>query len=173
MWFYTGLQTLRCNRREIFPHGRSSVHRTGWVRDCGLYYEHHCAIPFVVRGTHPLFLVKDANHDSTRFLMAQSYAAFITFFAWISSTFPRPPLKRAVAIAFINAFGQLGNIAGSYIWPTSWGETYRYSYAICIATNGLGIVMILAFRAHLKALNEKAEKEEQERGLPKGYRYLL
>jgi hypothetical protein len=33
--------------------------------------------------------------------------------------------------------------------------------------------MILAFRAHLKALNKKAEKEEQERGLPKGYRYLL
>jgi len=105
--------------------------------------------------------------------MAQSFAAFITFLAWISSTFPRPPSKRAVAIAFINAFGQLGNIAGSYIWPSSWGETYRYSYAICIAANGLGIVMILVFRAHLKALNEKAEKEEQERGLPKGYRYLL
>ena len=33
--------------------------------------------------------------------------------------------------------------------------------------------MIIAFRAHLKALNERAEKEEQERGLPKGYRYLL
>lgn len=110
---------------------------------------------------------------SARFFMAQSYAAFITFLAWISSTFPRPPSKRAVAIAFINAFAQLGNIAGSYIWPTAWGESYRYSYAICIATNGLGIIMILAFRAHLKALNEKAETEEQEKGLPKGYRYLL
>ena len=105
--------------------------------------------------------------------MAQSYAAFITFLAWISSTFPRPPSKRAVAIAFINAFGQLGNISGSYIWPAAWGESYRYSYAICIATNGLSIVMILAFRAHLKALNEKAEREEQDNDLPKGYRYLL
>lgn len=105
--------------------------------------------------------------------MAQSYAAIITFLAWISSTFPRPPLKRAVAIAFINAFGQLGNISGSYIWPTSWGESYRYSYAICIAANGLSIVMILAFRARLKALNEKAEKEERDEELPMGYRYLL
>ena len=105
--------------------------------------------------------------------MAQSYAAFITFLAWISSTFPRPPSKRAVAIAFINAFGQLGNISGSYIWPSAWGESYRYSYAICIATNGLGIIMILVFRAHLKALNEKAEREERDKGLPKGYRYLL
>ena len=105
--------------------------------------------------------------------MAQSYAAFITFFACISPTFPRPPSKRAVAITFVNAFGQLGNISGSYIWPQSWGPSYRYSYAICIATNGLGVVMILAFRAHLRILNEKAEKEEQEKGLPKGYRYIL
>jgi hypothetical protein len=33
--------------------------------------------------------------------------------------------------------------------------------------------MILAFRAHLKALNEQAGREERERGLPKGYGYLL
>ena len=105
--------------------------------------------------------------------MAQSSTAFTTFFAWISSTFPHPPSKRAVAIASINAFGQLGNIAGSYIWPKAWGESYRYSYAICIATNGLAIVMILVFRAHLRSLDEKAEKEEQDRGLPKGYRYLM
>ena len=105
--------------------------------------------------------------------MAQSFAAFITFVAWISSTFPRPPSKRAVAIAFIVSFGQLGNIAGSYMWPKTWGPSYRYSYGICIATNGLSIVMALVFRAHLKALNEKAEMEERERGLPKGYRYLL
>ena len=105
--------------------------------------------------------------------MAQSFAAFMIFLAWISSVFPRPPSKRAVAIGFIIAFGQLGNVAGSYIWPKTWGETYRYSYAICIVTNGLGIVMILAFRAHLKALNEKAEKEEQKRGLLRGYRYSL
>ena len=105
--------------------------------------------------------------------MAQSFTAYIIFITWISSTFPRPPSKRAVALAFINSFGQLGGVSGSYIWPKSWGETYRYSYAICIAANGLAIIMILGFRAHLKGLNEKAEKEEQEKGLPRGYRYLL
>ena len=83
-----------------------------------------------------------------------------------------PPSNRAVAIAFVKAFGQLGNISGSYVWPQSWGPSYRYSYAMCIATNGPGIVMILVFRAHLKALNEKTEKEEQEKGLPKGYKYI-
>jgi hypothetical protein len=50
---------------------------------------------------------------SLRFLMAQSYAAFITFLAWVSNSIPRPPSKRAVALATINAFSQLGNVAGS------------------------------------------------------------
>jgi hypothetical protein len=75
-----------------------------------------------------------------------------------------------VAIAFKNSFGQLGNVASSYIWSKAWGETYRYSYGICIAINGLGIVVILAFRAHLKTFNEKAEREERDRGFTKGYR---
>jgi len=78
-----------------------------------------------------------------------------------------------MAIAFISASGQLGNIASPYIWPKAWGPSYRYSYAICIATNGLAIVMILGFRARLKALNEKAEKGQQDKDLPDGYRYLL
>ena len=45
--------------------------------------------------------------------MAQSYAGFIIFMAWCSNTIARPPSKRAVALAFINAFAQLGNISGS------------------------------------------------------------
>ena len=35
------------------------------------------------------------------FLQAGSYAGFIVFYSWISSSFPRPPAKRAVAIAII------------------------------------------------------------------------
>ena len=45
--------------------------------------------------------------------MAQSYAGFIIFLAWVSISIARPPSKRAVALAFINAFSQLGNIAGN------------------------------------------------------------
>jgi hypothetical protein len=52
-------------------------------------------------------------------------------------------------------------------------ETYRYYDGICIATDGFAVVMILTFETHLKALNEQAEMEEQERGLPKSYRCLL
>ena len=106
--------------------------------------------------------------------MAQSYAGFVTFYAWISNTIPRPPAKRAVALAWINAFSQLGNVAGSYVWPSMWGPTYRSSYAICISCNGLAIVMCYIFRAHLQNLNKKLDKEEEALGVKqKGFRYLL
>lgn len=108
--------------------------------------------------------------------MASSYAGFVTFYAWISSTIPRPPAKRAVALAWINAFSQLGNVAGSYVWPSAWGPSYSNSYAICISCSGLSILMCAMFRWHLKGLNKKLEENERtdERGgKGRGFRYML
>ncbi|KAH7887797.1 MFS general substrate transporter [Phlebopus sp. FC_14] len=108
------------------------------------------------------------------FLMAQMYAGFVVMFAWMSNSFPRPPSKRAVCLSLINGFSQLGNIAGSYVWPSNWGPTYRYSYGICIACSGTAIAMCWVFRQHLKELNRKMEEEEQNKGITeKGFRYIL
>ncbi|KAJ7498972.1 MFS general substrate transporter [Mycena latifolia] len=107
------------------------------------------------------------------FLMAQSYAGFVVLYAWMSNSFPRPPSKRAVALALMNAFSQLGNIAG-YVWPSTWGPTYRNSYAICIACSGTTIVMCLFFRQILISANRKLDKEEEEAGVKtRGFRYML
>ena len=57
----------------------------------------------------------DGHLTVTSFLMAQSYSGFICFLAWTSNIFARSPSKRAVALAFINAFSQLGNFAGSCV----------------------------------------------------------
>jgi len=108
-----------------------------------------------------------------RFLMAQSYAGFVCFLAWVSNSIPQPPAKRAVAIAFINAFSQLGNIAGSYIWPNAWGLSYRKSYSICIVTFTFTIVMCLVFRRALMHLNKRLEQEEEGDGRAPGFRYIL
>lgn len=67
--------------------------------------------------------------------MAQSYTAFILFLTWISDTIALPSSKRAVSIAIINSFSQLGNIAGScapffffhcpgYVFTTQLADTY-------------------------------------------------
>ncbi|KAF9021124.1 sugar transporter [Hymenopellis radicata] len=113
------------------------------------------------------------------FLMAQSYSGFIVFYAWLSNSFPRPAAKRAVVLALTNALSQLGNIAGSYIWPKDkFGPTYRNSYAICIATSSLSIIMCFMFRLELQRQNKKLEEaEEAELGegeaAEPGFRYML
>ncbi|KAI1101699.1 MFS general substrate transporter [Jackrogersella minutella] len=93
------------------------------------------------------------------FLQASSYAGFIVFYSWISSSFPRPPAKRAVALALVNAFSQLGNVAGSYVWNLK-DNGYRKSYGIVTAMFGITILGSLAFRAILSNLNRKLEEGE-------------
>lgn len=88
------------------------------------------------------------------FLQASSYAGFIVFYSWISSSFPRPPAKRAVALALVNAFSQLGNIAGSYVWNLS-ADGFRGSYAIVLAMFGLTALGCLAFRFILVRANRR------------------
>lgn len=85
--------------------------------------------------------------------------SFIVFYSWISSSFPRPPAKRAVAIAFINAFSQLGNVAGSYVWDLD-DNGYRKSYGIVTSMFGITIVGCLIFRMVLANLNKKLEEQQ-------------
>ncbi|KAN0097393.1 Major facilitator superfamily domain containing protein [Tylopilus felleus] len=107
------------------------------------------------------------------FLMAQSFAGWIILWAWVSNSIPRPPVKRAVALAFINSFSSLGNVIGSYIWPSAWGPSYAKSFAICIVTSALCILMSWVFRQHLARLNRELEAEDAMIDRPKGFRYLL
>ncbi|KAL5476680.1 hypothetical protein ACEPAI_2866 [Sanghuangporus weigelae] len=107
-------------------------------------------------------------------MICLSYCGYMIMFSWLSNNVPRPPAKRAVSLAFVNGFSQLGNLAGSYCFPTNWGPTYRKSYGICIALQGLTIIMCCVFRRYLKKQNELLERNERERGEKvKGFRYIL
>jgi len=108
------------------------------------------------------------------FLMAQSYAGFVVFYTWMSNTIPRPPSKRAVALAWINAFSQLGNIAGSYAFPTFFAPTYRKSYGICISMFGVAIAICFVLRQYLGRVNKRMAADEEQRGVKtRGFRYLI
>ncbi|KAG0702166.1 major facilitator superfamily domain-containing protein [Suillus ampliporus] len=113
------------------------------------------------------------------FLMAQCLAAPMVLWGWVNNTFAREPAKRAVAIALINGLLQIGNIIGSFIWPSNWGPTYRYSYGICIAAFGVSTAMFGVMHLHLKHLNKQIEKDERdtkdadELRYPIGFRYLV
>ncbi|KAK4454178.1 major facilitator superfamily domain-containing protein [Podospora aff. communis PSN243] len=91
------------------------------------------------------------------FLQASSYAGFIVFYSWISSSFPRPPAKRAVALAMINAFSQLGNVAGAYVWGME-ANGFRNSYGIVTAMFGVTIIGCWIVRMMLAKLNKQLEQ---------------
>ncbi|KAF9077927.1 MFS general substrate transporter [Rhodocollybia butyracea] len=137
----------------------------------------HTIIPFFV-GIIGFIIASTTEVTAARyvalFLMALGYCGFIVLYAWIPACFPRPPTKRAVSIAAINAFSQLGNVAGSYVWPSAWGPSYHKSFAICIATSGFAIIACLFFRWHLSKLNKQLEESEQAgEKTSNGFRYVL
>lgn len=81
--------------------------------------------------------------------------------AWISSTIPRPRAKRAAAIAFVNAWGNIGSIPGSYIWPSSYGPYYRISFGASLGILSFAIISGFILRTYLKHLNKQLDNNEK------------
>ncbi|PPQ73434.1 hypothetical protein CVT25_001292 [Psilocybe cyanescens] len=137
----------------------------------------HCIGPLAISILGFVIAISTMNTAArylSLFLMAQSFAGFIIFYAWISQSFPQPVSKRAVALALTNGFSPLGNVAGAYVWPSAWGPTYRNSYGICVATSGVAIIMCLVLRWHMKRENFRMERDEVHKGVSKkGFRYIL
>ncbi|WWC92441.1 uncharacterized protein L201_007399 [Kwoniella dendrophila CBS 6074] len=98
------------------------------------------------------------------FFQAGSYAGYIIMYTWMSSSFPRPPAKRAVALAFMNALSQTGNIAGSYVWPAKYGPTYLKSYGVVLAMFVTTIILNIWFRQILVSANRKLAEGERAFG---------
>jgi len=52
------------------------------------------------------------------------YSGYVVALGWISNTLPRPPAKRAAALAAINAVSNTSSIYASYMYPQSAGPRY-------------------------------------------------
>lgn len=96
------------------------------------------------------------------FLMLMIYGAFTTTLSWISSSLSRPPAKRAVAIAFINAFSNVSSTYSSYFYPASSGPRYLTGMACNIAFTALGIIFAIITRFYLQWRNNKLDKANEE-----------
>lgn len=59
-----------------------------------------------------------------------SKASFVVTYAWISNSLPRPPAKRAAALAFVNAISNATSIYVSYLYQTKWKvcDTAAFNY---------------------------------------------
>jgi MFS family permease len=101
------------------------------------------------------------------FLMNFVFAQNGTIYAWISNAIPRPPAKRAAALAFINSVGNSATIWTPYTYTPKSAPRYRPAMGTCIALEILAMSMFLGMRFYLQAQNkELARRENDEIQIP-------
>ncbi|SCO91063.1 related to allantoate permease [Fusarium oxysporum] len=96
-------------------------------------------------------------------LVAGLYTGLPLMLNWTSESIPFPDQKRSIAIAFVNSFGHLAIIYGSYLWPSTNAPQHLVGFATLTATCGFGCVIAIVapwyFKLLPKELVTKAERE--------------
>ncbi|KAH6977832.1 hypothetical protein EDB82DRAFT_476589 [Fusarium venenatum] len=96
-------------------------------------------------------------------LVVGFYTGLPMMFNWTSESVPFPDQKRLVAIAFVNPFGHLAIIYGSYLWPSTNAPEHLVAFAILAATCDFGYLIVVAatwyFQMLLQELVTRAERD--------------
>ncbi|KFY98974.1 hypothetical protein V498_01096 [Pseudogymnoascus sp. VKM F-4517 (FW-2822)] len=101
------------------------------------------------------------------FVAAGIWSALPLILAWASKTIDLPAEKRAIAIAMINAVGNLSSVYGSQIWPTSSAPNYTLGWGITAGFLGAGACVAALMPVFIKLVPNKLTKAEialKERG---------
>lgn len=102
------------------------------------------------------------------------YSGYVVCLVWISNTLPRPPAKRAAAIAAINAVSNASQIWSAYYYPKSAAPGYVLAMGLNCGSAALAILGAVVLRGMLKRENERLDRgEKSSDGLGEGFRYLL
>ncbi len=96
---------------------------------------------------------------------AGCYTGYVVCLAWISNTLPRPPAKRAAALALINAVSNATSIYVSYMYQDK--DAPRFIPAMTVNAVTLLIAMFCAFtlRTLLMRLNKRLERGGEVDGI--------
>ncbi|MDI1487678.1 MAG: hypothetical protein OHK93_006949 [Ramalina farinacea] len=92
------------------------------------------------------------------------YTGYVVALAWISNTLPRPPAKRAAALAAINAISNCSSIYASYMYPESAGPRYIVAMSVNCVTSFIAICAATVLRFLLVHLNKKLDRGETVKG---------
>lgn len=96
------------------------------------------------------------------FLMNFVFVMNGTCYAWISNAIPRPPAKRAAALAFMNSVGNAASIWTPFTYYKSQGNHYPVALGICIGLQALAAVMGVLLRWVLQRQNKRLARLEDD-----------
>ncbi|KAK7204427.1 major facilitator superfamily domain-containing protein [Myxozyma melibiosi] len=108
-------------------------------------------------------------------LMLQNYNSWSLGFAWMATTVPRPPIKRAAAVSFVNIGGNVPNIIVPYLFYVGSEPQFYVGFAVCGFFALSGIVAATVLKGSLVRLNKKLERGGVVDGLDgtTGFRFIF
>ncbi|KAF2227785.1 MFS transporter [Elsinoe ampelina] len=94
------------------------------------------------------------------FLQIFVFAMNGTIYAWISSSIPRPPAKRAAALAFINSVGNAASIWTPFTYRPKDAPFYRPALGVCIGLQCVAATCAVTLRFLLVSQNKRLARME-------------
>ncbi|CAD0109475.1 unnamed protein product [Aureobasidium uvarum] len=103
-----------------------------------------------------------ARYAFTFLVCIGTFGIYSTTYTWLSSTIPRPPIKRAAAIGIANTLANLASLFANYFWLDEYGPTFQVSWGILLAFQAFAMGCILTLRFMLQRKNRKFERLARE-----------
>ena len=103
-----------------------------------------------------------ARYSFTFLVCAGTFGIYSTTYTWLSSTIPRPPIKRAAAIGIANSLANLASLFANYFWLDQYAPTFRVSWGCTLAFQALAFASILGLCFLLKRGNKRFESIAEE-----------
>ncbi|CAK7898350.1 high-affinity nicotinic acid transporter [[Candida] anglica] len=98
-----------------------------------------------------------ARYFSMCIMIPSLYCSFTTILSWMSNCVPRPPMKRAIALALMNCLSNSTSIWNSYLYPSSDGPRYLTAFVCNCAFLLCAILLTVLLRIRLLKLNRRIE----------------
>ncbi|KAA8913205.1 hypothetical protein TRICI_003267 [Trichomonascus ciferrii] len=117
---------------------------------------------------------KTAPRYVSMMLLLQIYSSYSLIFTWVTNNLPRPPIKRAAAIALINVGANIPNVFVTYFYYNGSEPHFYVGFGICMAFLAFAIFMMFVIRFHLKTLNKRMDNGETIDGMDPatGWRFV-
>lgn len=99
-----------------------------------------------------------ARYFAMMLMIAGGHGSNAVLLSWTQKTLLRPRIKRAAAVAFVNAVGNTSQVWTSYLWPDADGPRYVKAMSVNSAFALMAILTALFMRVVLRRANKKLDE---------------
>lgn len=154
----------------------------GWHSDRTQERYFHIVLPLCITVVANIIAVSTLNiaarYVAMMLLPSSFYSAAVVILSWITGSLAQPSVKRASAIAFINAMCNTPNIWASYLYYGA--PRYLTAFLVNLAAAGGAIAFATAVRFWLIRDNRRLDRGESlgksgptNAQVASGFRYLI